>query len=288
MYVYFRQLNFSALAENGLRQFFGASNWQTIFAFLNKMSTTRKSILKKEGNNLWEARTLGKIQWAPRARSASGNEANIVNKFTKSNGIRWHREPVQWTSYDNMVRFLPSQNEPHVHGNFSNYPEKSGWQTEKEHKQGLANLARRRGEGTLPPDENAVRKEGNYNRTYRFRIAERASATPNRYDPVRVAELTKKPTVTIPLPRPTRYGEESRNMVSSRGLHTLPPPLSPTMTRLATISRARALGESRPGFNMYKLSPLAKMARIAASTDLSKIRTMSLPKKTRKRTHKRR
>ncbi len=250
------------------------------------MSTTRKSSLKQEGRNLWEARNLHRIDWAPRIRSASGNEANVVEKFTKPTGIRWHREPTQWESYDNMVRALPSMNQPHVHGNFSTYPEKSGWQTLKERNEGVANLTRRRREGTLPPDENAVAKEGNYNRTYRYRIAERASAAPNRYDPVRVAELTKKPMITIPLPRPTLYGTEARNMVSSRGIHTLPPPSSPTMARLATIGRARALGETRPGFSPFKLSPLAQMARIAAGSDPSKIRILSLSKKTRRNKHR--
>ena len=254
------------------------------------MSSTRKSILKKKGRNLWKARNLNRIEWAPRVRSASGNEANVVDKFTKPVGIRWHREPTQWESYDDMVRFLPSLNQPHIYGNFSAYPEKSGWQTLKERSAGVANLTRRRLEGTLPSDENAIAKEGNYNRTYRYRIAERASATPNRYDPVRVAELTKKPMITIPLPRATQYGEEARNMVSSRGIHTLPPPSSPTMARLATIGRARALGETRPGFSPFKLSPLAQMARIAVASDPSKVRSFSLSslsKKTRKRTHKR-
>jgi hypothetical protein len=245
------------------------------------MSSTRKSILKKEGRNLWEARNVGKIDYAPRVRSASGNEANVVDKFTKPDGMYWYKEPTQWASYEDMVRFLPSRNEPHIHGNFSNYPEKSGWLTNKEYKEGLANLTRGRLEQTLSSDENAITKQGNYNRTYRYRIAERASATPNRYDPVRVLELNKKPTITIPLPRATRYGEEPRNMVSSRGFHTLPPPSSPSMARVAGIGRTG----TKPGFNMSKLSPLGKMARIVASTDPSKIRTMSLPKKTRKRKH---
>ena len=118
-------------------------------------------------------------KWNNKARSASGNQANIVE-----NG---HGHPMVWNSGSTSARLYPQGIEPYIYGNFRTYPERSGWQTSQEQDSTIKELIQGK-------TENIGMRPGNYKLTSRKNIAKRASTNPEKYNFVRYAETQKIPT----------------------------------------------------------------------------------------------
>jgi hypothetical protein len=134
-----------------------------------------------------------KISWVPRVRSVSGNQADLVEGANK--GMR--KSISRWNSYNSMAQILPNRTQPHVYGNFRDYPSASGWQTSEEYRQAKNYVDYERYAGILEENENYGLKKGRYPVTDRATIAARASVDPLRYNKISVARSVLPPTAII-------------------------------------------------------------------------------------------
>lgn len=186
------------------------------------------------------------VKWNTRIRSASGNEANVLENAYRENGPKI---PTRWNSGSKTVYKIPYGPDPHILGNFSNYPEKSGWQTSYEKAATIRTLN--------VDNENAYAPPGHYPRTSRKNIAKRASENPEKFNRVLYAKSVIPPKEVL--------------MARYKAL-TIPLPPSPS--------------PSPKKFNAFKLSPLAKLAKIAVSESPKGVRYLPLPKKNRRKTRR--
>jgi hypothetical protein len=174
---------------------------------------------------------------------------------------------VKWNKRSKTARWYSKGIEPYIHGNFSAYPAASGWQTSKEHAATTKTLQENRIKGLLNNYESAYTPPGNYSRGEREIIAKRASANPQKFN----RELYAKSVIP------------PKEVMMAR-LHALkhgPPP-----SRNAPLPPSPSPSPSPKKFNAFKLSPLAKLAKISVSEFPKGLRFLSLPKKTRHKTRR--
>ena len=207
-----------------------------------------KSILRPEG--IKKDHKIP-VKWNTRVRSASKNEANVLERAYHENGLK---VPVRWNSGTKTARRYPMGIEPYVYGN-------SGWQTSREQASTIRDLQENRKKGILNAYESAYRPPGNYSLTERETIAKRASEDPEKFNRFKFIKNNQPPREVM--------------MARLRALKHGPPP-----------SRNAPLPPSPKKFNAFKLSPLAKLAKIAVSESPTGVRFLTLPKKTRRKTRR--
>ena len=202
------------------------------------------------------------VKWNTRVRSASGNEANVLENAYRENSAK---VPVKWNKRSKTARWYSKGIEPYIHGNFSAYPAASGWQTSKEQAATIKTLQENRKKGVLDNYESAYRPPGNYSLEERETIAKRASVDPEKFNRLKYIKSIQPPReVMMARLQALKYGLPP--------VHNAPPVPSPP--------------SSPKKFNAFKLSPLAKLAKITASEFPKSIRFLSLPKKTRHKTRR--
>jgi hypothetical protein len=172
---------------------------------------------------------------------------------------------VKWNKRSKTARWYSKGIEPYIHGNFSAYPAASGWQTSREQDATIKTLQENRKKALLDNYESAYTPPGNYNRRERETIAKRASANPQKFN----RELYAKSVIPPKEVMMARLHALKHGPPPSRNA-PLPPSPSPSPKK----------------FNAFKLSPLAKLAKISVSEFPKGLRFLSLPKKTRHKTRR--